>query len=153
MWQELYDARKGLREDAHVEPTSFRCSILGGGGAWTKANRGLSYDVYQGRSQGAEVENWCRRAGLTMSSRYSVATYGDRVAAALARGWCHKMEWLMARTQAGPGERLAVSEEDLRDYHEPECLPEALQGTDARAQAQLADLRGLRPSSAASSGS
>ena len=66
VWQELYDARKGLREDAHVEPTSFRCSILGG--AWTKANRGLSYDAYRGRAQGAEVENWSRRAGLTMSA-------------------------------------------------------------------------------------
>lgn len=63
------------------------------GGAWCLANLGVPYDGVRGKSKTAEIAEWCRAAGMSMSLSCSFKLFGERMSNLLAAEWCRKMQF------------------------------------------------------------
>ena len=148
-WADLYRARQELHQDDEAEPTDFRYTMLGG--AWTMKNLGLAYDACSGRAATDEAQRWCRQFGMNISSRYSVTMFGDRAATALARAWCHRMQFFFSLHKQRDGDDFAYTREVLQSYVEPAFVGEAVAGLQGAALARLVELRRLCPGEAARS--
>jgi len=151
VWSELYARREEMRVAAPCESAAFRVSLLGG--AWAQSHLGVVYDAYQGKAHTRDSEQWCHTFSLNQSSRHSVAVCGDRAAAALARAWCHRMDFWHSMWVASSASSFEYSTEALAEYEEPEWVGAALLGASTRALGRLAELRALRPVRAAASSS
>ena len=146
---EALDAKRREWDANELLPSAdFRTSIRGG--AWTKANRGVSFDCISGSASSAALKTWCRRYSLQSSVSFAYAKYGEEVASALALGWCHKMQVLRDMWVGSGVDRYELMPNDGADQAEHEVFA-AVAGTLAPhdpASARVATIRGLAPSRA-----
>ena len=80
-----------------------------------------------------------------------MSLFGDRAAAALARAWCHKMEYLFHQWLRSDDAEFAYTEAHVVEYAEPAWLAQAIEGAPAATLPRLSELRDLRPSAGSSS--
>jgi len=107
--EELAKFRAVWAESEDLRCNDFQVSVLGG--SWTSKHKGVVADTFSGAARGDTAISWCRSRGTPRSARYEITAYGERRAAALAKAWCSKTQFLLSRClKAGDG-RLAFPEE------------------------------------------
>jgi len=150
----LRHAREELDQEAARDVTpDFKLSVLGG--QWTFQRTGREYDYYLAACAHKASESFATNYYLGRSSRYAVATYGDMVASAMARGWCHRMQHYYNIFAAQDDAQFLFTEADDASYTEPAEVTELATSATGRLAQRVAELRSIKPrapSVAASSG-
>jgi hypothetical protein len=84
---------------------------------------------------------------LPETATFSTQLYAEPVALALAKLWCHRMDWLYScYVHAGEDPGFVYSQEVLAAYQEPRLeAAEVENSPSSEAQGRLAALRSLRP--------
>lgn len=111
VWQELEAKRRTQSLAAPRPPEHFNTTILGG--AWTKKQKSVSYDVVKGYAMGKQVSQWCERYSLPQSASFYYSRYGNSLASGLALYWCQRLEYFFAIWESQPDEHYVFSESDL----------------------------------------
>jgi hypothetical protein len=85
-------ARMALHEEEPASADDFRTRVLGG--AWLLKHKGIPFDAIQGYARTELAKDFCTKGGLQKTMRFDHTLYGGPACGILARGWCHKMQWL-----------------------------------------------------------
>ena len=144
---EALDAKRREWDANDVLPaTDFRTSIRGG--AWTMANRGVSFDCIIGAATTDALKTWCRRYTLQASVSFAYAKYSEEVASALALGWCQRMQMLYDVYVASGEDRFVFKPEDCAELEEHPVFAAAADALSPHdpAFARATQIRGIVPS-------
>lgn len=137
------ETRRAAEALVEVEPSAFRAKLLGGD--WLIAERSKAFDAWQGACRTKQSERWCVQYTLPKSARFELTFYGDVVAAALARGWCHRMEYFYNLWIAAGSGSYSYTKADVAGYQEPADFIEAAQGFTGKKAARVSSIRSLAP--------
>ena len=118
------------------------------GGAWCGANRGVAFDCYASYAvQGTEaVEFVATYRTLRNSASFSILAYGDEAALTMARGWIHRMYFLLTLwLVSGCDVAMMFTDDVVAGYEEPVDLSELAERADRACLARIAQIRGIMP--------
>ena len=118
--EELARFRASWAEAQEGRSNDFQVTVLGG--SWTARHKGVVADAFSGSARGDTANAWCRCRGLPRSARYEIALYGEEHAAALARVWCAKMQYLFNVCLEREDDRHALSPAEVAAWPEPSDL-------------------------------
>lgn len=116
------------------------------GGAWTAANRGVSYDCFSASAKRGVPQDFCQRYSLPKSSSYAISLYGEEAALGLAKAWVSRMEFLIGIWfDHGAAPAFEFSHVHLARYSEPADLGELCRTSGGRAEQRLEGIRAIAP--------
>jgi len=90
IWAQLDEAREAVL-DFKLRTGDFSVSVLGG--KWTFEHKGVAADAVKAYVRGQEAEDFCKSHKTAKSASYHFSTYGQDIAALLARTWAAKMQY------------------------------------------------------------
>jgi hypothetical protein len=126
------------------EPTDFKVTILGG--VWTQRNKGVAYGAVRGAAVREEsLEAWLQSNGFPKSARFDVSLYGDKNACAMARAWCHRMQFFRDLVVTGDDPTYQYDDGVIAGYTEPSDFREMVPLLRGRQLARAEQIRALRP--------
>ena len=141
---ELYERRALFYQEATFDAQVVDFGYHLRGGQWTRRHRGDVVDSARGMALRSPAAEFCRRAGLSLSSTYSLALYGHEDAVLAARFWCHRLQFLYNEYLGGRplGE---FSDAVLGLYTEPPEVGELMARAPPALAERLRAIRALRP--------
>lgn len=89
---QLAKVRQSFLEAKEDRCLDFQVTILGG--QWTAAHKGVAADAFSAAAKGNMAIQWCKRRAIPQSARYEISLYGQEAAAAMARCWASKMQYM-----------------------------------------------------------
>jgi hypothetical protein len=141
--EELRKYREAMLGSQEVRCNDFQVSLLGG--AWTAKHKGVLADAFTGAAKGEEALAHCRSRGIPRSARYEISTYGEENAAAFARSWCSRMQYVFNICCAHEDQEHKLTPKEIENWPEPSefCrLDRELAGS-TRAQQRLAQIKAI----------
>ena len=87
---DLEEQREIFRQGIELHGEEFATNVIGG--AWTKANRGISGDRVKCWATSMEVKDFCKVYGLQLQISFTMKLYTHQGCTALATMWCKRMQ-------------------------------------------------------------
>ena len=122
----------------------FQVSLLGG--AWTSANKGVIADAFSAKAKDQQAISFCAARHMARSARFEISLYTEEWAAALARCWCHRMQFLLNLSLEHQNVQHIFTQAELDAWVEPSELASAEMGlwNVPRARRRILEIRSLR---------
>ena len=99
-----------------------------------------------GRHAPRAVSLWCEQYDWALSSRLSIALYGEAVCHRLVEFWCQKMQFWYDLYLASGQSAYVYSERDVNSWVEPLEFTKRVVGASGPAVASAEQIRASRPS-------